>query len=336
MRIILPILLLGFQLLGGVTVEQMKQESRFALVIASSISRGSGLSDTNVRSAQKMEAFLRQKGFKVITAYEQDREELIKTYRKFDRQLPSHGVVAVVYSGNIITHQHRSWIVPPALDMDDLSQLKRIALSLDYLVEKLQRHTPRVMLTFVDGYQYTSGTDNTSKRSLLRIFSDIKHVDLFAAYSHGVNPWMLPYVVKQVGGRETSIEALAAKLQQKGVETLIAQKEFYFNVPDKIISPEDAAWQRARTFNSVESYAAFVRAFPTSKYVPLADERVETMQAETKKMQLFLDDANMSAESNMTVETNGTAEKNTTELPKVENIDSNNTSDEPSINKSVE
>lgn len=320
MRFILLILLLGSHLLNGATVEQMKKESRHALVIANSVDQGVP-EDTNVRSAKKMEVFLHQKGFQVVAAYDQDREALIKTYRKFDRQLPSNGVIAVVYSGCIIAHDGRSWIVPPGMDMDDIAQLKRTAVSLDFLVEKLQRHSPRVTLAFIDGYHFTLINNSTEKRSLLRAFSDIKQTDTFVEYNQGAKPWMFAFVKRRVGERKESVEALARKLRSNGVRTHIAQQEFYFNVPDKIISPEDAAWQQARTAHSVQGYASFVSAFPKSKYISEAKGRIETIREEAARKLMMVEESNVAAENNISIE------KNTTDILMLKSVETNSTKD---------
>jgi len=282
MRIFFLFLFLGASLLFSATVEQMKSEKRYALVIANGLVTETG-DDKAVASAQALASFLKSKGFKTVTAFNLDRGELIKTFRSFDKELTPNAVITLVYSGRMVVHDAQAWILPARMKLEGLPQLRLSAVSFDFLLQKLQRHTPRVSIGLIDAFAYGGKPNTTDGELILDAIKDVKEADSLVRWNgKAASSPLFGHVAGDVGNGHDDMDSLADKLSKAGVHSRIAAADFYFNVPAKLLTPADKAWQRAETKNSIVGYEAFLIAYPDSAYTQTATGRINTLKAKEK------------------------------------------------------
>jgi len=277
MRKLIVFFVIGYACLFSATVEQMKSEKRYAFVIANgtvSETRDDGV----VRDALKLADFLTSKGFQTTTAYNLDRSELIKTFRTFDKEVEPNAVIAVVYAGRAIAYDAQTWMLPAGMKLEGLDQLRLAAVSLNFFMTKLQRHTPRITLGMIDGYPYTGKKNTTDADAVIRSFAANKESDLLVHWNNTPQAsGIFPQLVQTVGSKTEGLEPVAEKLADSGVVSRVSKAGFYFNVPQQIMTPVDEGWARAVAKNSVVGYEAFLIAFPDSKYKQTAIDRIEAL-----------------------------------------------------------
>ncbi len=280
MRYIMLLLVTAMTVFSAVSVKEMKKEKRYALLIANGLQAETD-TDAAVKAAKRMETFLKQKHFKVTTAFNLNRSDLIKTFRKFDNQIDPNSVVAIVYSGRIIVDDDQSWLLPASLELESLRQLRLGAVSLNLLLGKLERHSPRLSLSLLDGYRYRDVKNGTSAERISAALRIFKSNDLLLHWSKGDRySGFFDRMIRAAERSKEDIETIAKRLEHTGVLSSIAVAEFYFNIPDRILSDVDKAWARAETKNSIVGYEAFLIAFPESPYKQRAIDRIETLNRE--------------------------------------------------------
>jgi len=285
MRFLFLLLTVGNILLFSATVEQMKSEKRYAFIIANGLVKETG-DDKAVVSAKGLEAFLKAKGFQTITAYNLDRADLIKTFRAFDKKLEPNAVIVLAYSGRIVTYDGQTWMLPAAMSLEGLDQLRLAAVSFNFLLTKLQSHRPRITMGLIDGFYYAAAKNDTDADQILSSMKGIKEKNILLqwnAKAHSSD--FFGRLAKAVGNEEDDIAIVAEKLERSGTGQSISEEDFYFNVPSKILTPADKAWQRAASKNTALGYEAFLIAFPDSKYKQSAQERIAAITAKQQQAQ---------------------------------------------------
>lgn len=279
MRFLFLLLTLGNFLLFAATVGQMKSEKRYAFIIANGVTSETG-DDKVVISAKGLETFLKAKGFETVTAYNLDRAELIKTFRAFDRRVQPNAVIVLAYAGRSVTHDGQTWMLPAAMSLEGLEQLRLSAVSFNFLLTKMQSRAPRITVGLFDGFAYSAAKNSTDADRILSSMKGIKEIDLLVSWNaRAKSSNFFPQLAKTVGGVEDDIAMIADNLERADIRQAIAEEDFYFNVPDKILTPEDKAWQRTVNKNSVLGYEAYLIAFPDSKYKQTAQERIAAINA---------------------------------------------------------
>ncbi|MHC3995134.1 SUMF1/EgtB/PvdO family nonheme iron enzyme [Thiomicrolovo sp. ZZH C-3] len=283
MRTFFLLMFLGVSLLFSATVEQMKSEKRYALVIANGLATETN-DDKAVASAQVLATFLKSKGFTTVTAFNLDRAELIKTFRSFDKRITPNAVITLVYSGRTVVHDSQAWILPARMKLEGLPQLRLSAVSFDFLLQKLQRHTPRVSLGIVDAFRYSGKANTTDGELILDAVKDIKEADTLVRWNGkaAASPFF-DHLLQAVGKGHDDMDALADKLSKAGVHSRIAAADFYFNVPAKLLTPADKAWQRAEAKDNIVGYEAFLIAYPDSAYQQKANSRIKALKAKEQE-----------------------------------------------------
>lgn len=285
MKIVSLIFLMLTTSLLAVSVDELKQEPRNVFIIANGV-QSETEDDKVIRSAKQLERYMASKGFEVTTAYNQSRADLIKTFRAFDKRVKRGGVISLVYAGRVITHDAQTWMLPAEMELEGVNQLRLSAVSLNFILNKLQRHSPRMTLAVIDGYRYTGKKNDTDASRILASLADIKETDILVHWSKEVNDsGMLRLLAKRAGNSTESIGTLAKGLSKNGIVSRIDVPDFYFNVPSSILSPLDKAWKRAEAKNSIVGYEAFLIAFPDSKYKQTAIDRIERFNAQNKAVE---------------------------------------------------
>ena len=313
MRFLFLLLTVGSLLLCATTVGQMKSEKRYAFIVANGVASETG-DDKVVVSAKALETFLKAKGFETVTAYNRDRAELIKTFRAFEKRLQPNAVIALVYAGRTVTYDGQTWMLPAAMSLEGLDQLRLSAVSFNFLLTKVQGRSPRITLGLIDGFSYTATKNSTDADRILSSMKGIKETDILVRWNaKAKSSNFFPQLVQTAGGAEDDIAMIADKLEESGIRQAIAEEDFYFNVPDKILTPEDKAWQRAVGKNSVLGYEAYLMAFPDSKYKQGAQERIAAINAKQAAKTTAVK-TGTSAVSTQTVPANGSAEKEETKV----------------------
>lgn len=273
------LLMVVSSLLFSATVDQMKKEKRYAFIIANGLEKEAD-GDSAVASAKRLQAFLETKGFKTTAVYNQSRADLIKSFRNFDRTIRPHSVITIVYSGRTVAYDGQTWLLPAAMDLESLNQLRLSAVSLNFLLSKFQHHSPRVVLAMLDVHRFGKHENDTSVATLLSTLKGAKETDVLVHFdAENKASGFFPGAVSTIGESTEGLSEISEQLTRYGVQHRLSEEAFYFNIPQTILSPVDKAWQRAVAKNSVVGYEAFLIAFPESPYKQTAISRIDTMNA---------------------------------------------------------
>ncbi len=282
MRILILTLFLTLSLFSSVTLNDMKHEKRYAFIISNGVDK-ENFNDPNIKSTKKFEQFLKSKKFTTFTAYNLKRSSLIKAFRKFDKSVTPNSIVMIVYSGKIVTLNQQNWIIPAASDIESLKQLRLGGVSLNFMLTKLQGHAPRAVLTIVDGYVYKTHKNSTSASSIKRELDRIDRLNQIVLWSGShKSSTLFSSLSKIISNKPVDFKSVASYMERYKAKSSVKISAFYFNLPKKLITVEDRAWQRAVSKNTVIGFEAFLVAYPDSQYKEKAVSHINNIHAKVK------------------------------------------------------
>ena len=266
MHILLLTLFLTLSLFSSVTLNDMESEKRYAFVISNGVDK-ENFNDLNIKNTKKFEKFLKSKKFTTFSAYNLKRSSLIKAFRKFDKSIAPNSIVMIVYSGQMVTLNQQNWMIPANSDIESLKQLRLGGVSLNFMLTKLQRHSPRAILTTVDGYAYKTHKNSTSASSIKRELDGINRLNQIVLWSGSKKSSSLfSNLSKTISNKTIDFNSVASYMNRYKAKNSVKISTFYFNLPKKLVTAEDRAWQRAVAKRTVVGFEAFLVAYPDSQY----------------------------------------------------------------------
>ena len=282
MHILILTLFLTLSLFSSVTLNDMKSEKRYAFIISNGVDK-ENFNDANIKSTKKFEQFLRSKKFTTFSAYNLKRSSLVKAFRKFDKSITPNSIVMIVYSGKIVTLNQQNWIIPAASDIESLKQLRLGGVSLNFMLTKLQRHSPRVILTTVDGYAYKTHKNSTSTSSIKRELGGMNRLNQIVLWSGSKkSSTLFSNLSKTISKKPIDFKSVASYMNRYKAKNSVKISAFYFNLPKKLVTAEDRAWKRAVGKKTVVGFEAFLVAYPDSQYKEKAVGKINDIYTKAK------------------------------------------------------
>ena len=282
MRILLLTLFFTLSLYSSITLNDMKSEHRYAFIISNGVDKENS-NDSNIKNTKKFEQFLKSKKFTIFSAYNLKRSSLIKMFRKFDKSIKPNSIVMIVYSGKMVTLNQQNWMIPAASDIESLKQLRLGGVSLNFMLTKIQRHSPRAILTTVDAYAYTRHKNSTSDISIMKALENINRLNQIVLWSGNKKSSTLFHNLnKTISTKPIDFQSIASYMKRYKAKSSVSVSTFYFNFPKKLVTAEDRAWKHANSKKTVVGLEAFLIAYPDSQYKEEAVGSINTIYSNVK------------------------------------------------------
>jgi hypothetical protein len=125
-------------------------EKRLALVIGNSNYKG-GLKLVNpANDANLMAVTLENLGFEVIKRIDASKQSMEDAIRDFSRKLPNYNVALFYYAGHGIQVEGLNYLIPTDAELQDKSDCKFEAISVNYVVEEFEKYPNNVNIVILD------------------------------------------------------------------------------------------------------------------------------------------------------------------------------------------
>lgn len=296
-RILFALILLTASLYASASLQQMKQESRVALVI------GNGHYDLSPlpfakKEASRLKAFLREQGFKVFYAEDTTKRELIKLLRDFSQALERGGIALFYFNGHAIQVNNKNYLVPLETAIESDRHVLYEAVKLDAILKKMARAKNRLNIVLLDAAHPNpfSNIYRAKKAGYARI-PDMKGFDIFLSAVPGKtvqtrsseNSFTTAFI-RAAADKGTEIHDVSENLKEIRLSrelpapyvSLKHSGAFYFNLPDRLISNDERAFEMAKTVGTAAAYATFSQHYPESPFAVEAQTEIKRIKTEVE------------------------------------------------------
>jgi tetratricopeptide (TPR) repeat protein len=125
-------------------------EKRIALVIGNSGYTNSGQLKNPVNDAELMAATLGKLGFYVIKRTNADKKTMEDAIKEFSKKLPEYNVILFYYAGHGMQIDGVNYLLPIDVTLMDKSDAKFEAVSVNFVVEELERYPNNTSVVILD------------------------------------------------------------------------------------------------------------------------------------------------------------------------------------------
>jgi hypothetical protein len=125
-------------------------ERRLALVIGNSNYGGGQTLKNPANDATLMATTLQGLGFEVIKRIDANKQSMEQAIRDFSKKLPNCNVALFYYAGHGVQVDGQNYLVPTDAKLNDKSDCKFEAISVNYVVEEFERYPDNVNIVILD------------------------------------------------------------------------------------------------------------------------------------------------------------------------------------------
>ena len=284
---------------------QAETESRVALVIGNGAYKHAPVLANPVNDATGMAETLRGLGFKVISAVNADRNEMVRAISEFRRTMRAGGVGLFYYAGHGIQVSGKNYLLPVDAEILEENDAAFLAIDLDAVARELESAGVQLSLYILDACRdnpFQRGTRGMGRNGLAAIDAASGSVIAFAtapgrtaddgSAGHGlftgellrtmVKPGLeLEDVLKQTAA---SVQA-ASKNQQTPWYNSAFYGHFYFKpaiaaaaAPPQPQRDRDVVfWDSIKKSTDPADFEDFLKNFPKSEFASLAQRRLTAL-----------------------------------------------------------
>ena len=279
-------------------------ERRTALVIGNSEYKLISPLRNPVNDARAMARALRELGFDVIARENLTRYEMRKTIRDFGRELGQGGVGLFYYAGHGLQIDGVNYMVPLDAPIEFEDDVEVEAVPVRTVLVKMASAQNRLNIVILDSCRNNpyARSFRAATRGLAQMSAPTGTLVAYAAAPgglamdgdgpNGVYTGELLEAMQEPGLR---IEDVFKRVRVAVRDTSEGQQipweassltgDFYFRLPTSEPSPdpaEAALWQAVKNSTNANDYLAYLEAYPSGVYVPLAKMRFDTLKAEAE------------------------------------------------------
>ncbi|OUL99197.1 caspase family protein [Variovorax sp. JS1663] len=281
---------------------------RVALVIGNSAYRAGAL-ENSVNDARDMAELLRQAGFQVELRLETTKVQLLETLQDFGETLKDKRtrVGVFYYAGHGAQQAWRNFLVPVDANVQSAEDVAQMAVDVSELTTEMARTRDRNFLMILDACR-----DDPFGNAFRPVAKGLSQYDAPAgsllAYATGPgrvasdgagrNGLYTTYLLRELSVKGVRVEdafkrvrlgvRLASRGRQIPWESTSLEEDLYIYPPQRrtalsnaeqeaLLDKEIDAWRVAKTTNSVDSLAAFLREFPSGNVSELAQARLNAL-----------------------------------------------------------
>lgn len=269
--------------------------------------------------AKAMAKALKQAGFEVDLAEDQDRAGINRALRKFRQKISGGDEVVFFYAGHGVELSGSNYLLPVDIKAEDEDHIQDDSISLQELLDELQTRHPAFSLAIIDACRDNplKGVGrNIGTRGLKPVTAATGQMVIYSAGAgqkaldrlgdddpspNGV--FTRVFVEAMLEGSEpvqltmarvrNEVSRLANSVGRTQVPALYDQSlgEFMFvssgvtprtkgnGARPPAGDPDERLWQEAKTSDSVEGYDAYLEAYPKGKYVKFAQAAKKKLEA---------------------------------------------------------
>jgi uncharacterized caspase-like protein len=281
---------------------------RVALVIGNSAYRAAAL-DNSANDARDMAELLKQAGFQVELRLETTKMQLLESLQDFGETLKDKRTKVGVfyYAGHGAQQAWRNFLVPVDANVQSAEDVATMAVDVSELTTEMARTRDRNFLMILDacrddpfGVAYRPAAKGLSQYdapagSLLAYATGPGRV---ASDGSGRNGLYTTHLLRELSVKGVRVEdafkrvrlgvRLASRGRQIPWESTSLEEDLYIYPPQRratlshaeqeaLLDQEIDAWRVAKSTNSIDSLAAFLREFPSGNVSELAQARLNAL-----------------------------------------------------------
>ncbi len=282
-------LLLFFSFLQAAetSLKSMQNEKRVAFIVGNGDYEEAPLK-TAVDDAMKMKTFLQKHNFQVTYIEDASKRDIIKGLRTFNSNMKQNGIALFYFTGHSVQVRDKNYLIPVEAAIESDHHVLYEAIELDAILEKMNTNANRLNIVMLDAsHESPFGNRFRAKKKGLAKIKTQKNMDI--VFSCAPNTTIKPYpftsqllsvlTTKGISNEEGFKEF--KKLHSHSYIQL-SDENFYFNLPDKLISKEQKLWQKTLAMNSIAAYTAYLSKNPDSTFSSEANANLQELKKQEK------------------------------------------------------
>lgn len=276
MRYLLSFLLLfSFLYAGDTSLKTMKKEKRVAFIIGNGDYDEAPIKNA-ASDAQKLKRFLKKNKFEVIHIEDASKRDIIKSLRTFNAKMQQDGIALFYFAGHSVQVRNKNYLIPIEAAIESDHHVLYEAIELNAILNKMRKSGSRLNIVMIDS-AHTNPFGNiyrADKKGLAPIKGG-RYMDvlLSTAPNRITKPYsfisrLIPILEQKGISNKEAFKEFNNRAKQSSIQ--LSNQDFYFNLPNKLVSPEVLLWTKTLAANSDSAYTAFISKYPNSKYTDAA------------------------------------------------------------------
>lgn len=285
---LLPLILILTTYAHAITLKQMKQEQRIAIVIGNEEYDDSPV-ESATKDAHKMKVFLEANGFYVYYGENLDKKNTIRLLRKFNKALRDNAIALFYYKGHILQSKKENYLIP--IDSGILAEkmLKRKSVSFKSVLRGLDHVNSRLNILILDSAKGDTFSNFAPKAKGLCSISTSDAYTFFFATKTGVIVDNDRFTHNFIQSAKTKGHDLldikndlyaSAYLHKHQTPLVYTSKatSFFFVLPDRLISKDEKAFKKIPIDSSKKQLEDFIMRYPNSSFIPESKQRLKILE----------------------------------------------------------
>jgi len=284
------------------SVEVLRNESRTAFIIGNGDYDESPIKEA-ISSAQKVQAFLDKYDFQTTYIENASKRKIIKGLRQFNSNMKPHGIALFYFAGHVVQIREKNYLIPLDTSVDSDYHVLYEAIALDAILDKMEKMNNRLNIIIIDSaYENPFGDNFRAKKAGVAILQKQDNMDIvFSARPDTVvKPYpfiekLLPLLSVKGNSNKEALKTFSKRYTQ--VYTKFSNQDFYFNIPNILLSKEEKLWRKTLKLNSILAYTTYIKNYPRGKYTRQAFLNQEVLN--NKEEALFQQEESLKNDANM-------------------------------------
>jgi hypothetical protein len=296
-------------------------------VIGNGAYRDAPLENT-CNDAKAMQELLTTAGFVVDAYLDTTRAEMQAAIEKFGAAIrrPEIKQVIFYYAGHGVQLDWRNYLLPVDAKVDSADQVRKNCIDLGLLLNELGRAKNKTFVVILDACRDNpfGARYKPEQKGLAQFDAPVGSLLAYATApgkgasdesASGNNGLYTEHLLRELAVRGTRIEdalkrvRLSVRLASQGTQipwesTSLESDVYLFEETKKTLSAADlekeveaelARWNRIKSSAKLDDWSDYVRTFPNGRFAEIAQAKVSSIQAESKKQALVTAPASTSA-----------------------------------------
>ena len=282
-------------------------EERLALVIGNAAYRTDAL-DNPINDARLVADSLKRAGFAVTLRENLDRAGLVNTMREFGARLSENTVALLYYAGHGLQLRDRNYLIPVDAEIRSEDEIPIAGLDLGFILGRMQFARSRINIVILDACRnnpFAGRSTSSTAQGLAQMDAPVGTLLAFATApgklaadsGGGANSLYAGYLARHMLTPGLPVESVFKRVregvvrdtkeQQVPWESSSLQGEFAFmpgvapraeaNATDLETAGELAFWNSMQNSNRADEYRAYLRQYPSGRFVALAQTRLAAL-----------------------------------------------------------
>ncbi len=284
-------------------------EDRIALVIGNAAYRSDPL-DNPINDARLVADSLKRAGFSVVLQEDLDRRALVNALREFGNRLNENTIAVLYYAGHGLQLRDHNYLIPVDAEIRSEDEIAIAGLDLSFILGRMSYARSRINIVILDACRNNpfAGKTVAAPRGLAPMDAPVGTLlayatapgKLAADSGGGANSLYASYLAKHLLTPGLPVEQVFKRVREGVVrdtrqeqvpwESSSLQGEFAF-VPGSAVARDNtdleaagelAFWNSIQASNRPDEYRAYLRQYPSGRFVALAQTRISEFSAQAE------------------------------------------------------